>query len=215
MEVSTLTILYIIFAFIVLIALLCLLRIHFEIECNDEISAKLRILCIKIPLYPKNKKAVVVKKFKKGYPKEKQKDTPVKSPKKSEKKKDNIALDEKISTVLTLVRILFSRFFKHLRLDVSRILITVGGKDAAAAAITYGIVSQSVAYLLEFLDKRIKISKRRKGEIKVLCDFTSETVEYDISISASLSIWQILDIGITLAYNYFKGKDIFHLLDSK
>ncbi len=190
------------------------MRIHFEIDCNDDITAKLRILCIKFTLYPKNKKRASPKRFKKGYPKEKHAPQKEKAPKEKKQKESGFTLGEKIDTVLALVKLLFSRFFKHLRLDVSKILITVGGEDAAKAAITYGIVSQSVVYLLEYLDKHLKISKKRNGEINVTCDFTSESTVYDISLSASLSVWQILDIGISLAYNYLKGKDVFNLLKS-
>lgn len=206
--------LYIILAILIVFAMLCLLRVHFEIECNDEISAKLRVLCIKFSLYPKNKKRVKPRSFKKGYPKEKPaaEKKPSEKPKK-QKKNDGTPIAEKISVIIKLVRILFSRFFKHLRLDVSKILVTVGGSDAASAAITYGVVSQSVAYLLEYLDKHLKISKKRKGEINVLCDFTAENTVFDIKISASLSVWQVLDIGVSLAYNYFNGKDIFHILN--
>ena len=210
---NTLIALYIILGILAFIAAICFLRIHFVIECNDEITAKLKILCIKISLYPQNNKKPKARKFKKGYPKEKKKNEK-KQPTTSKKKKNksDIALGEKIGVITNLVKILFSRFFKHLRLDVSKILITVGGSDAAACAITYGVVSQATAYLLEYLDNNIKISKKRRGEINVLCDFTAESTVYDISLSASLSVWQILDIGITLAYNYFKGKDIFNLI---
>ena len=207
--------LYFILAIIFLIVSLCLLRIHFDVLCSDEILVSFRILCIKIPLYPKNKKRISVNKFKKGYPKIKDKKSASPKTKKESSNKRDIPFDEKISTILSLIKLLFSRFFRHLRLDVSKIIIIVGGGDAATAAITHGVIAQSVAYLLEFLDSHIKISKKRKGEINVLCDFTSVSTKYDISISASLSVWQIIDIGASLAYNYFKGKDIFNLLNSK
>ena len=116
--------------------------------------------------------------------------------------------------MLSLLKKLCKKFFKHLRLDVSHIVITVGADDAASAAITYGIVSQSVAYLLAFLDAHLNIRKKRRGEISVRCDFTAERTACDIRITASLAVWQLLDIGISLAYNYFKGKDIFNLKKS-
>ena len=207
---------FIVFLCVILVILaFSLLKIHFEIECNDEISAKLRVLCIKFSLYPKNKKKVNINKYKKGYPKEKVKEEKPQKKEQSIKKTQDAGIDEKISVIIKLLGLLFSRFFKHLRLDVSKILITVGGDDAASTAIIYGIVSQSVAYLLEYLDSHLKISKKRKGEIDVRCDFTSENTVFDIKLSASLSVWQILDIAITLAYNYLKGKDIFNILNSQ
>lgn len=203
---------YILLALLLLIALLCLLRIHIGICASTEIEAYAKILGMKIPLYPQKQKKIHHKKFKKGYPKEAKKES---TPKQKKKKApgEKPPLGDTISTVLELVKLLFSRFFKHLRLDVSKIVVIVGGEDAAKCAVTYGVISQAVAYLLEFLDNNLKISKKRGGEINVLCDFTAENITYDIHISASLTVWQILDIGISLAYNYFKT-DIFHLLKS-
>lgn len=196
-----------------LVVLLCFLRIRIEIVAENSVEAYAKVLGIKIPLYPQKAKRISPRKFKRGYPRKKEK-TP--APQKGKKKTDTekIPLGETVSTVLELIKLLFSRFFKHLRLDISKIIVVVGAEDAAKCAIQYGIISQSVAYLLTFLDKNLRISKKRNGEIDVLCDFTAEHITYDIHISASLTVWQILDIGISLAYNYFKGKDIFHLIKS-
>ena len=90
----------------------------------------------------------------------------------------------------------------------------MGADDAAGAAITYGIVSQSVAYLLAFLDAHLNIRKKRRGEIAVRCDFTADRTVCDIRITASLAVWKLLDIGISFAYNYLKGQDTFNLKKS-
>ncbi|MBE6679826.1 MAG: DUF2953 domain-containing protein [Ruminococcaceae bacterium] len=200
---------------IILLLLVALLfvRIKFDIILEGDILVRLNVLGIKIPLYPAKEKKIKTKKFKKGYPKEKESSKKKASPPKKEPapSDEKIPLGDKISTILSLIKLLFSRFFKHLRLDISKIIVVVGSNDAATTAISYGIISQSVAYLLEFLDNNLNISQKRNGEINVLCDFTAENTVYDVFISASLNIWQILDIGISLVYNYFKGKDIFNI----
>lgn len=195
--------------------LLLLVRLQFDIACAEDVTLRLRVLGIPIPLYPSPPKKVKVSKFKRGYPKEKTAEKPSeKKAKPSAKPAERIPLGEKIDIVLSLLKKLCKKFFKHLRLDVSHIVITVGADDATSAAITYGIVSQSVAYLLAFLDAHLNIRKKRRGEISVRCDFTAERTVCDIRITASLAVWQLLDIGISLAYNYFKGKDIFNLKKS-
>ncbi|MBQ8837098.1 MAG: DUF2953 domain-containing protein [Clostridia bacterium] len=206
-------ILVIIGIMLLLIAALLFLRIKFDIILKDEILIRLNVLGIKLQLYPAKEKKVSSKKFKKGYPSEKDKKDEEKSKNKKERSDDSPKnpLTEKINVLTSLLKSFFAKLFKHLRLDVSKILVTVGGKDAAVCAISYGVISQSVAYLLEFLDSNLKIHKKRRGEINVLCDFTSEETKCDIFISASLNIWQILDIGISLVYNYFNGKDIFKI----
>lgn len=200
---------------LLLLVLLLLVRLRFDITCTEEVTLRLRILGIPIPLYPAAPKKVRVSKFRRGYPKEKEAKKPAerkaKAPAKPAKK---IPLGEKIDIVLALVKKLCKKLCRHLRLDVSHIVITIGADDAASAAITYGIVSQSVAYLLAFLDAHLNIRKKRRGEIAVRCDFTAAGTTCDIRITASLAVWQLLDIGVSLAYNYFKGKDIFNLKKS-
>ena len=199
---------------LLLLILLLLLRLRFDIVCAEDVVLSLRILFLRIPLYPAAPKNVKVSKFKRGYPKEKAEEKPAeKKAKKQTAPAEKIPLGEKINIVLSLVKKLCKKFFRHLRLDVSHIVITVGADDAAGA-ITYGIVSQSVAYLLAFLDAHLNIRKKRRGEIAVRCDFTADRTVCDIRITASLAVWQLLDIGISFAYNYFKGKDIFNLKKS-
>ena len=198
---------------LLLLISLLFLRIKIDFILKDEIIVNLNILGLKIKRFPQEKKKISPKKFKKGYPKEKENHKPAKeedtySTQENDKK---IQLSDKISTVISLIKLFLSRFFKHLRLDVSKIIIVVGGKDAASCAISYGIISQSVAYLLAFLDNNLNVHKNRRGKIDVICDFTAENTIYDIYISASLNVWQILDIAISLVYNYFKGKDIFNI----
>ena len=200
---------------LLLFVLLLLVRLRFDIACTEEVTLRLRILGIPIPLYPAAPKKVRVSKFRRGYPKEKEAKKPAERKAKAPAKPaEKIPLGEKIDIVLALVKKLCKKLCRHLRLDVSHIVITIGADDAASAAITYGIVSQSVAYLLAFLDAHLNIRKKRRGEIAVRCDFTAARTACDIRITASLAVWQLLDIGVSLAYNYFKGKDIFNLKKS-
>lgn len=200
---------------LLLFVLLLLVRLRFDINCTEEVTLRLRILGIPIPLYPAAAKKVRVSKFRRGYPKEKEAKKPAERKAKAPAKPaEKIPLSEKIDIVLALVKKLCKKLCRHLRLDVSHIVITIGADDAASTAITYGIVSQSVAYLLAFLDAHLNIRKKRRGEIAVRCDFTAARTACDIRITASLAVWQLLDIGVSLAYNYFKGKDIFNLKKS-
>ena len=61
-----------IFAIILLLlVLLLLVRLQFDIACTEDVTLRLRVLGIPIPLYPAPPKKVKVSKFKRGYPKEK------------------------------------------------------------------------------------------------------------------------------------------------
>ncbi len=197
------------FVISIIIFAILMFRIKIEFFLNEDLTIFLKILGFKKQLYPEKLKRFPVRKFKKGYPQAKKKISLVK-----ESIKHSISVDEKISkessdtigdkvySVVYFYKLFFSAFFKHLRLDISKINIIVGGKDAASAAINYGVISQSVAYLLGFLDDNLKIHKRHNGNVTVLCDFTSRETVYDIFISSSINILQIIDIIKSIVYNY-------------
>ena len=115
---SALIVLYIILGLILLLGALLFLRIRFIIECNTDILVKLSVLGIKFKLYPKNKSKIKLAAFKKGYPKQ----AKTKKPKNPEKVKEvpKIPLTDKIAALTSLMRLLLSKFFGHLRLDISK-----------------------------------------------------------------------------------------------
>ncbi len=207
------------------------LRVKVIIEASESATVYLKILFIKIKLVPSERKKIKLKdyeskKFKKRTEKEKLKELK-KQQKKAEatakKKKKKEAAKEKakenpkpkkspseiidlVGLVAKLVGTFFTRFAKRLRLDLTKIHITLGGEDAASTAISYGVVCQSVEYLVAALDKITNIKPSTDRDIKVYANFLSDKTEVDIKLAASLKVWHVFDMLFSVALKFVKEK---------
>ena len=64
------------------------------------------------------------------------------------------------------------KFFGRMECVIRKLHVTVGGDDAAQAAIRFGVLSQSAAYLLEILDCRTRLQPLADDALRVCVDFT-------------------------------------------
>lgn len=210
-----------------LLTLLLSLRLYLVAEIGDDLKFYAKVLFLRFNIYPEKSKAVRIsdysyKKFarrKRRLLKErsralKKRQKAAQAPKAPAQKRTAADLVGTIRLLLALFKVFLPRFLRHLRIDVARILITVGGPDPAATAITYGVVVQLVAYLLEYLDHITNLKSDKRSEVSVDVDFISEQTTYDIHFTFSLRIWHMLDIGLRLAYNYLKEKPEFATSDN-
>ena len=222
------TALIVILAILLFLLLLLSVRIQITIEYNDSLYVYARIFSlIRIQLTPGKEK-----KFKLGAYTDKeiakrekalQQKTARKEQKKQEKKKQKAekkkrlkehpeeaaherTLSENLSLIIDIVKVLFSRFFKHLRIDLSRIHISLVGEDAAQTAILYGIVCQSVAYLLELLGQFKTVSTPVFSDVSVTPNWIGERTEVDLKLTFSLRIGHIFDVVFRVL-----GRAIKHL----
>ena len=223
----------IIFGLLLLLIIgIMLLRVQVIIEADTSARVYLKILFIKIQLFPKvnkppNLKHYSPKKIAKREAKQKKKEqaklkkNALKEQKKkeekekekelsaAEKKKKKMTLSditELIGLVMTLIKTFFLRFGKRLRLDLTRIHITVASEDAAKTAIEYGAVSAGVACICEILDSSLNIRPKGTKDIQVRADFLSEEPTVDIVASASLRVWHVFDILFAVAIAFVKKK---------
>ena len=208
----------IIFGILLALILLLLLRVKISvISDGDSVKLLLRILGIPFKLYPRKSKKQKIrlsdytprglrraqkKKDKKAL-KESLKE---KHEKPLEEEGEKPTLSETVSTITALAKKIITKFFRHLRIDVTKIRISVGTPDAAKTGILYGAVCQGVAYLTEVLDHVTNVKKTKKSEISVSADFVSGKTVADINISFSLTVWQALDILLGAAFEYIKSK---------
>lgn len=86
------------------------------------------------------------------------------------------------------------RFPAKLRLDISRLKINVGSKDAATTAITYGIVTEAVGAVLAVLDNFVNVKREYKKEVEILPDFTSGKITADVLIGVSITPAALLSL---------------------
>ena len=216
---------------LLLICAIMFLRVSVIIEADESVRVFLKILFIKIKLVPKERKKIdprdfEAKKFKRRQEKEKkkalakQKSKAKKDAKKKQKKelakekakeqqKKKMSVSEImdiVGLVSKLVGTFFIRFAKRLRLDLAKIHITVGGEDAASTAISYGVVCQGVAVIVELLDRITNVTPAKDKDIAVNVDFLSEKTKLDIKLSASLRVWHVFDMLFSVAIKFVKEK---------
>ena len=70
----------------------------------------------------------------------------------------------------------------------------------------YGIIYQSVAYLLALLGKFMNINAKRKSLIDVKADFLTGKTAADIDITFSIVVWQALFMLLKTMMVYLKTK---------
>ena len=66
--------------------------------------------------------------------------------------------------------------------------------DAASTAILYGVVIQSVAYIIEILNSTTNLKGLKRADIAVNADYLSESTSVDMKFVFSLRVWHIFSI---------------------
>ena len=155
-------------------------------------------------------KAKAEKKKKKAEKKRKLKEDPEARRKEAERKKrkkeESATLEENLDLVKKLVFFFFSRFFRHFRIDLTRLHIVIGTDEAAKTALLYGVAVQAVAYVLAFLDRYANLHGLAKRDVYVDTDFLSEEIKVDIKIAFSLRLWHLFHIAFGALGRFIKNR---------
>lgn len=199
----------VILAIVTLLFLISQIPIKITIEYNEELRAYWHILYfIHIPVTHQKEKKIKASDYSKKAIIKRSKQAEQKTKKTKKRKEENKkrrkellddiknaqSLTDNINTIIDIVKVLFKRFFKHLRVDMSRIRISIVGEDAAQTAIMYGVVCQSVSYLLELIQRIKTVSPPDLDDVSVIPDWVGEKTKVDIKIAFSLRLGNILDI---------------------
>ena len=181
------TALIIIGAVIILILALLLSVAKAEVKSSGELSLRAGIGPLMIRIIPKRKKRVRLSRFsQKKYLKikEKEKKREEKKKKKAEKKEDEKEeprekgkkpFSEKFDEIKELISAIVGatgKYSKKLIVTVNDLKISVGADEASDVAVRYGAISQSLAYLLEFLSMKTSF-RAKEGAVDVTADFIS------------------------------------------
>ncbi len=211
---------------VAVLASLLLLKLKIVIEYADEVYLTLRILGLPFRIFPKREKKVHVGRYSLRKMRKKEirrrrvlakqaladkKKAALKKQRRAERKEvkknqPKAPLGETVNLVLSLVKTVFSRFGRHLRIDLARLCLTVASGDAAQTAILWGAVYPAVGALLEILDRITNLRTVRNCIIRVEPDFTAETFSFDLRIAFSLRVWQILDILLRALFSFLRSK---------
>ncbi len=217
---------------LLLVSFILFVGVKIRVSYNGEIRLSVSVLGIRIPILPKPKKKINLRKFsrkrhtdrlrkeqsqaakklQRKLEKERKKKA-AKSEKKNSKKKklpqeQTAVADEPsmISLLLSIVVGILDKFAGMLRVEVARVRITVGGADATKTALTYGIVSQGVAYLMELLMHKTRFYRSKNEYVSVIPNFLAQTTVADISLIFTVRLWHFVNIACTFLYRLIKEK---------
>ena len=197
-------------AILLLIALLLALRARICVTLQSDVCVTLQILCFKKRLFPRTKrvKPLSQKRAKKNARKEAKK-----AARKAAKAKKNHllapkkkrTLAERLVFVRAISAALIRKTHKHLRLHAARLHVRVATGDAAQTAVLYGVICQSLSYLLALLDRVTRL-KAVTPDVSVTADYLAEKPSADVRIVFSLRVWGALAILFGAALTFIRTK---------
>jgi hypothetical protein len=206
---------------IIFFALLLSLKANVRLEFKDSLVLSISVLFIKINISPEKKKPVNYKEYtyakhqkrlQKKYQAylKKQEKKRIKAEKKAQKKAERKAetaeqkkarknapkrsVADWIDIAVGILAIFFNKFFHRLHIKVARLKVNVATGDAASTAIAYGAIVQSVAYLIEMLNRITNVDGLQKADIDVVPDYLSDKTSLDLCFVFSLRVWHLFDI---------------------
>ena len=220
--------LWIVLGILLFLCALILIPVSIKIGYKEEVTLSVGVPGIYFPILPKKEKKakpLSKKKYEKLLLKDaeraekkrladqkkaqKKKDTDkAKQAEKEQKANDAEMADEPstISLVLRIVGGVLDTFFGKLRVKIARVNIVVGGHDAAKTALTYGIVSQGVAYLMELIATKTKMTRAKNTYVSVVPDFLAQKTTADLLIIFRLRLIDLLSTGIVFFIRFMKEK---------
>ena len=220
--------LWIVLGILLFLCALILIPVSIKIGYKEDVTLSVGVPGIYFPILPKKEKKakpLSKKKYEKLLLKDaeqaekkrladqkkaqKKKDAAkAKQAEKEQKAKDAEMADEPstMSLILRIVGGVLDTFFGKLRVKIARVNIVVGGPDAAKTALTYGIVSQGVAYLMELIAIKTKMTRARNTYVSVVPDFLASKTTADLLIIFRLRLIDLLSTGIVFFIRFMKEK---------
>lgn len=220
--------LWIVLGILLFLCALILIPVSIKIGYKEDVTLSVGVPGIYFPILPKKEKKakpLSKKKYEKLLLKDaeraekkrladqkkaqKKKDAAkAKQAEKEQKAKDAEMADEPstMSLILRIVGGVLDTFFGKLRVKIARVNIVVGGPDAAKTALTYGIVSQGVAYLKELIATKTKMTRARNTYVSVVPDFLASKTTADLLITFRLRLIDLLSTGIVFFIRFMKEK---------
>ena len=178
--------------------LIFIIPIHVTVGLTESVSVVLRILFLKIPIFPTEKKKKKKKKEKKPKEKKKKKE---KKPEDAEKKKKKKKKKKKVSDIVALVRMLlnvvvalFKRLGRNFKIRVHAYEICVASEEAAKTAVMYGAVKSLSETLFLRLQDSINFKIVKKAPVGIYVDFLEEKFKANVKIDFSISIAGVFGI---------------------
>ncbi|MBR5633372.1 MAG: hypothetical protein IKW68_05260 [Clostridia bacterium] len=195
--------LYIVSILIIVIALLLMTKVKLRLLSDGDLRLKVGVGPFMVTLLPSKQKKIKLRDFThKKYLKklqllrqEKERLAAEAEAKKLKKQAEKESGENKLSGLTDFIMTLLSKYEKYtgrLNTEVKRLDVSVGGKDASAAAISYAVYSQAVAYILEILESKTKMKPLKEGRVNVVCDWFSDKTDVSADVVVKIKVWDAI-----------------------
>ena len=183
---------------------------HVTVGLQESVSVMIRILFLKIPIFPRPKTTKKKpKKKKKSDQKQKKKE---KKPKKEKKKDDQKKKPKKkvdivfwVRLLLDVVSALFRKLGQNFKIRVHAYEICVASEDAAKTAVMYGTVQALSETLFLRLEKAINFKVVKNAPFGVYVNFLEEKPKANVKIDFSISIGGVFGILFGVIFAFIKS----------
>ncbi len=117
---------------------------------------------------------------------------------------------ENLEMIRSLLKKLYKKTRGKIKIRIQKLLISIGTEDAAKTALTYGIVLQSTAILLQWIQDNFTELHRKPGSVQIQADYLSGKSHAEIDMICSVRVFRALKIayGMLTAYKAEKSKAI-------
>lgn len=206
--------LYVILGIFALIALL--LISYFRVQLSYANETCILHICIgpiryKVPMQKKVRYRKLAKKLRKKKLSSRAVSAPKKEPKKSqvlEELRGDLPLPVFLKKLKEVLLDAAKQHAKKLHIQIDRLRIIVGTGNPASTGITYGICTQSIAYLLEFLDSTVSLSPLGKDVVQILADFN--TWDANIKGTVKIRVMYLLRALLTVFFSLKNTTNTMH-----
>ncbi|MBQ9744335.1 MAG: hypothetical protein IJW19_04330 [Clostridia bacterium] len=188
---------YIVGGILLFLALLLSLKVNIIVSYRQELRVYLRILFVRIRLFPQKLKYKEKKKVKK-----KKTDTKNKDVIENEGQKDNSPV-KVIWEIREAILKLSKKAMGALHFKFAKLNIEVGCSDATKTALVYGATVQGVAYLVEILDNISNVEISRFSKINICSNFISQKSRAEAKITLYIRVFSAFKVLVHLLKTYF------------
>ena len=198
----------------ILIALLVLLfaKVRFLLFYKGGLRLSVSYLFLRLRLYPRKRRTKKRKEKKKKHSASK---PTAKAPKqegaaKAKGKRRPLSIGDirfLIGVLREVLATLLEKASRHVRIRIKHLTLTVGGgDDAARAAVEYGLASQSVAYLLAFLESTAFFKRPKQRAIAVRINFLERRHDFSVCTEISCPLIFLIPLAVSALSQFLRAK---------
>jgi len=212
------TALKIIACIVLFFAFILSIKATVTVSYSDTLHVSVRVLFVKINVFPKKKARGPFSMSKKDAAriKEKKREKERKRLLKKQKRKqehEGEKSKKSLSDILDMLRdikeiatAVTKKFFGHLRVKVHHLSITVATGDAATTAMAYTAVYSAAYALFEILEPVDNVKLPERQNVFITTDYLGDQMSADVKISFSLRIWHALSVGLAALFKLIGQK---------